>query len=90
MKPVFTPEKVVGSNEPLLAPFYDVRRVTTKGETDPINPPHFRISRELMGRVIHTLRREYISDDEHGEDQVHGRGMQEAQSRKGETYGPGF
>jgi hypothetical protein len=66
MKPVYTPEKLVGSNEPLLAPFYDVGRVTTKGETDPINPPHFRISRELMGRVIHTLRREYISDDEHG------------------------
>jgi hypothetical protein len=51
---------------PLLARFYDGGQITTKGETDPINPPYFRISRELMGRVIHTLRREYISDDEHG------------------------
>ncbi len=66
MKPIFTPEKLVGRNEPLLAPFYDVGRVTTKGEADPINPPYFRISRELMGRVLHTLRREYIADDEHG------------------------
>jgi hypothetical protein len=66
LKPVFVPEKIVGGNEPLLARFYDVGQVNTKGETDPINPPYFRISRELMGRVIHTLRREYISDDEHG------------------------
>jgi hypothetical protein len=66
MKPVFAPEKLVGGNEPLLAQFYDGGRVTTKGETDPINPPYFRISRELMGRVIHTLRREHILDDEHG------------------------
>jgi hypothetical protein len=66
MKPVFTPEKLVGGNEPLLAPFYDGGRVTTKGVPDPINPPYFRISRELMGRVIYTFCPEYISDDEHG------------------------
>jgi hypothetical protein len=66
LKSSFVPEKLVAGNEPLLARFYDGGRVTTKGETDPINPPYFRISRELMGRVIHTLRREYISDDEHG------------------------
>ncbi len=66
MKPVFTPEKLVKGVEPLLAQFYDGGRANTKGEKDPINPPYFRISRELMGRVIHTLRREYISDDENG------------------------
>ncbi len=64
MKPVFTPEKLVSGKEPLLAKFYDVGRTTVGGEADPLNPPYFRISRELMGRVIHTLCQEYISDDE--------------------------
>jgi hypothetical protein len=65
LKPVFTtPEKLVSGKEPLLAKFYDVGRTTVGGEADPLNPPYFRISRELMGRVIHTLRQEYISDDE--------------------------
>jgi hypothetical protein len=66
LKPVFTPEKLIGGNDPLLAQFYDGGRITTKNEPDPINPPYFRISRELMGRMLHTLRQEYISDDEHG------------------------
>ncbi len=66
MKPAFAPEKLVAVNEPLLAQFYDGGRISTKGEADSINPPYFRISRELMGRVLHTFRREYISDDEHG------------------------
>jgi hypothetical protein len=66
LKPVFVPEKLAGGNEPLLAWFYDGGQITAEGEADPNNPPHFRISRELMGRVIHTLRQEYISDDEHG------------------------
>jgi hypothetical protein len=66
LKSSFVPEKLVAGNEPLLAQFYDGGRFTAKGESDPINPPHFCISRELMGRVIHTLRREYISDDEQG------------------------
>jgi hypothetical protein len=56
MRPVFTPEKLVGCNEPSQAKFYDVGRTTVGGEADPRNPPYFRISRELMGRVIHTLR----------------------------------
>jgi hypothetical protein len=46
MKPVFLPEKLVAGNEPLLAQFYDGGRITTRGDADPINPPHFRISRE--------------------------------------------
>ncbi len=66
VKPAFTPEKLVTSKEPLplLARFYDAGLTTAGGEADPLNPPYFRISRELMGRVIHTLREEYISDDE--------------------------
>jgi hypothetical protein len=66
MKPAFTPEKLVSGKEPLLAKFYDVGRTTVGDEMDPLNPPYFRISRELMGRVIHTLCLESISDDEHG------------------------
>jgi hypothetical protein len=64
IKPAFTPEKLVTGRVPLLARFYDVGRTTAGGEADPLNPPYFRISQELMGRVIHTLRHEYISDDE--------------------------
>ncbi len=60
MKPVFTPEKLVSGKESLLVKL----RTTAGGEADPLNPPYFRISRELMGRVIHTLREEYNSDDE--------------------------
>jgi hypothetical protein len=63
MKPAFTPEKLVAGKEPLLARFYDAGRTTAGGEVDPLNPPYFHISRELMGKVIHTLRLEYISDD---------------------------
>ena len=66
LKPAFVPEKLVAGSEPLLAWFYDGGQTTDKGEADPVNPPHFRISRELMGRVIHTLRQDYISDDELG------------------------
>jgi hypothetical protein len=64
MKPAFTPEKLVTGKEPLLTRFYDTGLTTAGAEAEPLNPPYFRISRELMGRVIHTLREEYISDDE--------------------------
>jgi hypothetical protein len=66
LKPIFVPEKLASGNEPLLARFYDGGQITDEGEADPPNPPYFRISRELMGRVIHTLRQDYISDDELG------------------------
>jgi hypothetical protein len=66
LKTSFVPERLVAGNEPVLARFYDGGQVTNEGESDPINPPYFRISRELMGRVVHTLRQEYISDAEHG------------------------
>jgi hypothetical protein len=64
MKPAFTPENLMTDRVPLLARFYDPGQTTADGEADPLNPPYFRISRELMGRVVHTLREEYISDDE--------------------------
>ncbi len=61
MKAAFTPENLMTSRVPLLAKFYDPGLTTTDGEADPLNPPYIRISRELIGRVIHTLRREYIT-----------------------------
>jgi hypothetical protein len=64
MKTAFTPEKLMFGKVDVLAKFYDPGLTMRDGEADPMNPPYFRISRELMGRVIHTLRREYISDDE--------------------------
>jgi hypothetical protein len=48
----------------LLADFYDPGLKDSNGEADPLNPPYFRVSRELMGMSIHTLRRKYISDDD--------------------------
>jgi hypothetical protein len=48
MKSAFIPEKLVTSNEPLLARFYDAGLTNDGGEADPLNPPYFRISRELM------------------------------------------
>jgi hypothetical protein len=53
MKAVFTPAKLMHGKIEVLSRFYN-----------PLHPPYFRISRELMGRVIHTMRHEYISDDE--------------------------
>jgi hypothetical protein len=66
MKAAFTPENLMTNRVPLLARFYDPGLTTTDGEADSLNPPYFRISRELMGRVVHTLRNEYISDDDNG------------------------
>ena len=66
LKPAFVPERLLGGNDSLLAQFYDGGQTTDEGEADPLNPPFFRISRELMGRVIHTLSKDYISDDELG------------------------
>jgi hypothetical protein len=63
-KAAYTPESLMSGNVALVARFYDPGLTTTDGEADLLNSPHFRISRELMGRVIHTLRREYISDDD--------------------------
>ncbi len=64
LKPAFTPEKLMTDKVPLLSRLYNSGQTTADGEADPLNPPYFRISRELMRRIIHTLRLEYISDDE--------------------------
>jgi hypothetical protein len=64
MKAAYTPENLMSGSVALLARFYDPVLTSTDSEADPVNPPHFRMFRELMGRVIHTLRTEYISDDE--------------------------
>jgi hypothetical protein len=48
----------------VLSRFCNPGLLKEDGEADPLHPPYFRISRELMGRVIHTMRHEYISDDE--------------------------
>jgi hypothetical protein len=48
----------------VLSRFYNPGLLKKDVEADPLNPPYFRISRELMGRVIHTMHHEYISDDE--------------------------
>ncbi len=61
LRPVFVPEKLAGGNEQLLARFYDGGQTTDEGEADPINPPYFRISRELMGRVIPCAKITYLT-----------------------------
>ncbi len=61
-KAAYTPESLMSGNVALVARFYDPGLTTTDGEADLLNSPHFRISRELMGRVIHTLRREYVRE----------------------------
>jgi hypothetical protein len=50
---------VLGTNS-MWAPFYD------PGPTipDDLNPPHFRVSAELFGRMLHTFKTEYISKDD--------------------------
>jgi hypothetical protein len=64
LKAAFTPEHLVSGKNTLLANFYDPGLTTSKGEADPLNPPHYRVSRELMGRIVHTFKRQYISDDD--------------------------
>ncbi len=32
--------------------------------SDTADPPYYRVSAEILGRVIHTLKREYITDDD--------------------------
>jgi hypothetical protein len=64
MKAVYTPAKLMHGKIEVLARFYNPGSLKEDGEADPLHPPYLRISRELMGRVIHTMRHEYISDDE--------------------------
>jgi hypothetical protein len=64
IKAVFTPEKLMHGKIEVLSKFYNSGLFKKDGEADSLNPPYFRISCELMGRVIYTFRSEYISDDE--------------------------
>jgi hypothetical protein len=64
MKAVFTPAKLMHGKIEVLSRLYDPDLVKKYGEANPLNPPYFRISCELMGRVIHTMREQYISDNE--------------------------
>ncbi len=62
IKAVFTPEKLMHGKIEVRSRFYNPGLLKKDGEADPLNPPYFRISRELMGRrVIHTMHHEYIS-----------------------------
>jgi hypothetical protein len=44
----------------MWAPFYHAG----PDVPDDRDPPHFRVSAELFGRMLHTLGREYISRDD--------------------------
>jgi hypothetical protein len=64
----FVPNRIVRGNYPLWASFYDSGR-TRRGddgaeESDPDHPPHFRVSRELLGRMLHTFKKGYVDEDE--------------------------
>jgi hypothetical protein len=58
----FVPNRLVqGSSNPLWAPFYDpgLTRLGADGslEVDPNHPPFFRASNELLGRMLHTMKK---------------------------------
>jgi hypothetical protein len=59
-KNTFVPKRLALGTNSMWAPFYhggpDV--------PDDRDPPHFRVSAELFGRMLHTLGREYISKDD--------------------------
>jgi hypothetical protein len=60
-KNTFVPQKLVLGTNSMWAPFYDPGPAVP----DDLNPPHFRVSAELFGRMLHTFKREYISKDDH-------------------------
>jgi hypothetical protein len=64
----FVPNWMVKGSNPLWGPFYDSGR-TRRGadgspEPDPNHPPYFRVSAEVLGRSLHTLKRQYVDNDE--------------------------
>jgi hypothetical protein len=55
------------NNNPLWGPFYDSGR-TRQGadgspEPDPNHPPYFRVSAEMLGRSLHTFKKQYVDND---------------------------
>jgi hypothetical protein len=63
----FVPLRMLKGSSPLWGPFYDSgqNRQGSDGapEPDPNHPPFFRVSAELLGRMLHTFKRWYVDDD---------------------------
>jgi hypothetical protein len=59
-KNTFVPQRLVLGTNSMWAPFYD----PGPDVPDDRNPPHFRVSAELFGRMLHTFKTEYISKDD--------------------------
>jgi hypothetical protein len=59
-KNTFVPKRLVLGTNSMWAPFYHAGRDVP----DDRDPPHFRVSAELFGRMLHTFGNEYISRDD--------------------------
>jgi hypothetical protein len=64
----FEPTRIVRGNHPLWASFYNPGRTRLGDdgtvESDSNHPPHFRVSRELLGRMLHTFKKRYVDENE--------------------------
>jgi hypothetical protein len=64
----FVPNGMVRGNNPLWASYYNSgeTRVDADGSegVDPNHPPYFRVSPELLGRMLHTFKKSYVDSDE--------------------------
>ncbi len=64
----FIPSRLVRGNNPLWASYYNSgeTRLDADGseEADPNHPPYFRVSLELLGRMLHTFKKSYVDSDE--------------------------
>jgi hypothetical protein len=62
------PSRLVRGNNPLWASHYNSgeTRLDADGseEADPNHPPYFRVSLELLGRMLHTFKKSYVDSDE--------------------------
>jgi hypothetical protein len=63
----FVPLRMLKGSNPLWGPFYNSGQVMRGSdgapEPDPNHPPYFRVSAELLGRMLHTFKRQYVDDD---------------------------
>jgi hypothetical protein len=63
----FVPVRMLQGSSLLWGPFYnsgqDMRGSDGAPEPDPNHPPYFRVSAELLGRMLHTFKRQYVEDD---------------------------
>ena len=64
----FVPNRLVRGNNPLWVSYYvsGETRLGSDGsqEADPNHPPYFRVSQELLGRMLHTFKKSYVDRDE--------------------------